>query len=95
MLFRVEHFRTLFTLALFASVVFAPWWIALAFAVALSLRWRAWEVVIAGVLFDMLWLPSLSFSSWDTVPLGTILSLVLILVFEPLRRQLLIGPAIL
>jgi hypothetical protein len=96
MWFRAETVRITFSLALFASVLFAPWWIALILAAALTLRFRAWEVIAAGILYDLLWLPgSVSFSSFEHLPLASIISLVLVFALEPLRRQLLLGPAIL
>jgi hypothetical protein len=90
-----NHFRILLALSLFGAVVFAPWWAALALALTLAARFRAWEVVAAGVLYDFLWLPELSLSSPWTLPLGTIISLIFIIGLEPLRRRLLVGPAIL
>lgn len=95
MWFRAETIRLVLALALFGAVVFAPWWASLGIAFVLAARFRAWEVLAAGVLYDFLWLPELSFSSWLSLPLGTIIALVLILIFEPLRRRLLVGPLIL
>ncbi len=83
-------------IALFASVIFAPPWLAAIFACALAARWRAWEVVAAGMLMDFLWMPaSFSFLSFHSLPLCTIIAIVLVFGLEPLRRQLLLGPQIL
>jgi hypothetical protein len=73
-----------------ASVFFAPLWGVALVALLLSLRWRAWEVLFLGVLVDILWFPSgFAFG----IPLATVLSVVLVWLFEPLRAQLLLGPA--
>lgn len=91
----VNTIRILLSVALFACVLFAPWWLACIFAFALAARFRAWEAIAAGILYDLLWLPAgVSFSSFDTIPLGTLITLALVFGLEPLRRQLLVGPAI-
>ena len=95
MSFLVSNLRVLFACALFACVLFAPWWIALCIALVLTLRWRAWEVIAAGLLFDFMWLPAFPAFSVGALPLATIIALMLILLLEPLRRQLLVGPALL
>ena len=88
--------RILLALALFASVIFAPPWLAAIFACALAARWRAWEVIAAGIFMDFLWMPtSVSFLSFHSVPWITLIAIVLVSCLEPLRRQLLVGPAIL
>lgn len=44
---------------------------------------------------DFLWMPvSVSFLSFSTIPLSTVIAMVVVFGLEPLRRQLLIGPAI-
>ena len=90
-----NNIRLVFALALFTSVILAPPWLACLFALALSLRWRAWEVIAAGIFLDFLWLPtSVSFLSWHALPLATIISIIVVFGLEPLRRQLLLGPLI-
>ena len=90
-----SNVRNVLALALFVSVIFAPPWIAGIFALALAVRWRAWEVIAAGMMMDFLWMPSsVSFLSWYALPFATIISIVLVFGFEPLRRQLLLGPLI-
>jgi len=72
------------------SVFFAPLWVAALSALFLALRWRAWEVLILGALVDILWFPdSFAFG----IPLVTVASIALVWIFEPLRVQLLLGPA--
>lgn len=92
MLLSAETVRVMLALALFASVIFAPWWLALAFAIALSLRFRAGEVIAAGIFYDLIWMPEfVSFTSIESIPLATLVALMLVLFLEPLRRRLLVG----
>lgn len=84
--------RVLLGCALLVAVLYAPPVVVAAIALALSLRWRAWEVIVAGVFMDFLWSPAvLSLTSWDTIPLATPIAIALVFGFEPLRRQLLLG----
>lgn len=80
-------------LVCFASIIFAPWWVPFLCALALCLRFRAWEVILAGMFMDLYWMPN--YIGLDSLPLATIVSLVLLFGLEPLRRQLLIGPEML
>lgn len=81
---------------LFVSVLFMPPYVTAVFALALALRWRAWEVVAAGIFMDFLWLPaSVPFTSFQVLPYATLISIVVVVCLEPLRRQLLLGPDIL
>lgn len=101
-----NNIRILLALGMFASVIFAPPWFAGIFAVALSLRWRAWEVIAAGMVMDFLWMPvsvspapvlelaKLGLGSFDAIPFATIISIIVVFCLEPLRRQLLLGPLI-
>ncbi len=88
---RAETVRWLLSLALFASVVFAPWWVSLALAFVISVRFRAWEVIAAGIFYDLLWMPTfVSFTSLESIPYATLISLIFIFALEPLRRRLLV-----
>lgn len=92
MWFRAETVRVMLAVALFASVIFAPWWLALAIAFVLALRFRAWEVVAAGIFYDFIWMPDfVSFTSFESVPFATLIALIFIFALEPLRRRLLVG----
>lgn len=92
----ISNLRLALAVALFASVIFVPPWVAGIFAVVLCARWRAYEVIAAGIFLDFLWMPaSVSFLSLEAIPFMTLIALALVIVFEPLRRQLLIGPGIL
>jgi len=91
--YRFSRIRFLLALVCFASIIFAPWWVPFLCALALCLRFRAWEVILAGMFMDLYWMPN--YIGLDSLPLATIVSLVLLFGLEPLRRQLLIGPEML
>ncbi len=84
-----NNVRIYLALALFASVVFAPPYITAVFAFALAARWRAWEVIAAGICMDLLWLPAGIGFSGVTLPFATIITTIAVFGLEPLRRQLL------
>ena len=75
----------LFLLGLWGAL-FGPWWLALVSIILLSLRFRAWEVLVLGLLVDLLWLPA----GWHW-PYFLITSIVVVWVFEPLRKELLLS----
>ena len=77
------------TLALigFLATLFAAWWVPLIIMTLLALRYRAWEVLLLGLLIDLLWLPSLGLFS--PLPLCTLFSIATVWIFEPLRNQFL------
>lgn len=78
--------------ALFLSALFAPPFVTAIISLVLALRWRAWEVIAAGIFMDFLWLPdSYSFTSFESFPLLTVISMVVVIGLEPLRRLLLAG----
>jgi hypothetical protein len=94
--YRFSKVRLLVGVVMFWGVLFAPWWVPLICAVLLTLRFRAGEVILAGMFMDLYWMPSLvSLTSFDTVPFATIVAIILFFGLEPVRRQLLIGPEIL
>lgn len=79
--------RALFTgIGVLGAVFFAPW-VTAACIVALSVRYRAVEAVALGALLDFLWLPH------DTLltmfPLCTIVAIIIVWGFEPLRMEFL------
>lgn len=77
---------------LMVSVLFAPPFITAIIALVLALRWRAWEVIAAGIFMDFLWLPdSFSFISLQSLPLITLIAMIVVFGLEPLRRLLLAG----
>jgi hypothetical protein len=98
-MFTYYHFsklRIALALVCLLGAVFLPWWVPLISAVLLNLRFRAWETILAGMFMDLYWMPSpISFSTLDSIPLATIVAILLVFGLEPLRRQLLIGPEIL
>lgn len=61
------------------------WWLTLVASIILSVRYRAWEVPVFGLLLDFAWYaPDLSFH-W---PICTAISILIVWVFEPLRNRL-------
>lgn len=67
----------------FLGAIFLPWWVPAICIVLLSIRWRAWEAVLLGLLMDLLWLPAGGF------PLFTIGAIAVVWAFEPLRSEFL------
>lgn len=90
--YRFNKLRAFLAAACFVSVVFTPWWVPLVIAIILCLRFRAWEVVLAGMFMDLYWMPS--YIALQSLPLATIVAIVLVFGLEPIRQQLLIGPEI-
>jgi len=82
-----QYARPLLGFAAVAAAFIAPPWVPLVLIILLSLRFRAWEVPLIGLLMDLLWLPQLSLQH---PPLYTILSLVIVWALEPLRREFLV-----
>ncbi|PIR84067.1 hypothetical protein COU18_01520 [Candidatus Kaiserbacteria bacterium CG10_big_fil_rev_8_21_14_0_10_51_14] len=85
MSYPISNFRFFLVLIALSSALFAWWWIPLVCMIILSLRYSSWEVPILGLLIDVLWLPTEGIS----LPLFTILGIVLVWIFMPLRRQFL------
>ncbi len=85
--------RIVLALLCAVSVFLFPWWVTLITAFALCVRYRAWEIVPIALAFDFMWLPSLSLS-WGGLPLATLTAFALLIIFEPLRRELLTGSAL-
>jgi hypothetical protein len=78
---------TLFLIGL-ASVFVGAWWITLGVGVILALRFRAWEVVLLGILVDVLYLP---FASVYGIPVATLGMLVMVWALEPVRSEFLMS----
>jgi len=64
---------------------FLPWWVPLVCMAALALRYPAWEVLVIGLVMDMLWLPGNGFE----LPVFLIAGIVLVWICAPLRNQFL------
>jgi hypothetical protein len=77
----------LFLIALL-SLFFGPWWVLLATAALVCLRYRAYEFLLLAAIADALWLPS---GIGYGLPLMTIAALLILLIFEPLRRELFVA----
>ncbi len=82
-----KYFRLPIALIGFIGVFVAPPWLPLICILLLSARYRAWEAILIGLLTDLVWLPTLS---WHSLPLITMLSILIVWGFEPLRAQFLI-----
>jgi hypothetical protein len=91
MSYRFNYWRVLLSLAAVVGVLYAPWWVPAALVLALCVRFRAWEVILIGMFADLFWMPTFVGASFESLPLSTIYALVILFIFEPLRRQLLIG----
>jgi len=66
----------------FASIIFLPFWIALVCMIALSVRYRAWEVIVLGLCMDLIWHP-------HGLPYFMIASIIIVWALEPVRVRLL------
>ena len=71
------------------SIFLLPVWVPVVCIIVLSLRYRAWEAIALGALIDLAWLPTGPFM--HALPLYTILSIVVVWGFEPLRQQFLLA----
>ena len=71
----------------FLGVIMFPPWVALVSIVLLSARYRAWEAILIGLFADLAWLPSVSIHS---LPLFTMVAILIVWGFEPLRAQFLV-----
>ena len=71
----------------FLGVIIFPPWVALVSIVVLSARYRAWEAILIGLFADFAWLPTLSIHS---LPLFTMVAILIVWGFEPLRAQFLV-----
>ena len=80
-----NNFRIGLTLLGVMAAIFGPAWFTLVPMVLLSMRFRAWEVIVLGLLTDFLWLPGLR------LPLYLVAAIVIVWVFEPLRKELLLS----
>lgn len=83
---RASKIRVALGALTFISGLFFPWYITLVFAVAVSVRYPAWELVGIAVILDLFWMPA---SLPYAFPYMTLSALALLMVFEPLRKQLL------
>ena len=69
--------------------VFTTPWLSLVAVLILSLLYRAYEVLLIGLLFDFLWLPL--GSPLTFVPWATIIAICVVMLAEPLRNEFLIS----
>lgn len=77
------------TFGFFGAIALSPW-VPLLAMIALSLRFRAWEVVALGALVDFLWFtPFGSDGFFSSLPLFTLIGFGLVSFLEPFRSELL------
>ncbi len=74
-------------LATLLCALFGPWWGVLIGATAVSLRYRAYEMLLVGAIADVLWLPNSL--AWG-MPLMLYATIAIIWILEPVRRELFI-----
>ena len=67
------------------GAVFGPAWLPIVPMVLLSMRFRAWEVIVLGLITDFLWLPGIR------PPLYLLAAIAIVWAFEPLRKELLLS----
>ena len=79
--------RPLVVFAGFLGVVIGLVWLPLVAMILLAVRYRAWEIVIIGLLLDFAWQPLGPFVS--ALPVFTVVSIILVWIFEPIRTQFL------
>lgn len=82
-----KGWRGVLVLAAFLSALVAPPWVPFLFALILALRFPAWEIILLGVCMDLAWLPT--YTSFSSLPLATIVAILLVWGLEPVRRELL------
>ncbi len=71
----------------FLGIFVAPSWVPLVCIVLLSLRFRAWEGIVIGLVLDLMWLPL--GLPYVHVPFYTLVSILIVWGLEPLRLELL------
>jgi len=82
----VENSFRVFLIAVgICAALYGPPWLPFVPMILLAMRFRAWEVMLLGLLTDFLWAPSLH------VPLYLISAIAIVWAFEPLRRELLLS----
>ncbi len=73
----------------FVSALVLPPWVPILCIVLLSVRYRAWETLAIGALIDYTWLPFAT--AMQSLPLCTVIAILLVWGLEPLRRQFLLA----
>lgn len=73
----------------FLGAVVAPPWVPLIAMLLLALRFAAWEIVAIGFFVDLIWFP-LSAGGLASLPIFTLIGIVLVWGLEPLRSEFLV-----
>jgi hypothetical protein len=76
----------LFVLALISVFVMPPWVFVILVSIS-ALRYRAWEMLFLALMIDFAWLPEVSLL--HSVPLFTLVALLLVWGLDPLRKEVL------
>jgi hypothetical protein len=76
---------TLASLALI-SILFAPVWVTALLGVVLAILWEAWEVIILGLLVDLLYLPLGGF--FHIPMIATLLAIGFVWAMIPIRKRI-------
>ena len=79
--------RSILNVLLFISILFLPWWVALAFAFVLLMLYPAFEILIWGLFFDSLYgTPVISLYSMQY--LATYLMFIMLLISFFVKREI-------
>lgn len=81
----INRVRLIGALAGFVSAIVAPPWVTVVIIVALSLRYRAPEVIVMGLITDLAWLPH---GGEHVFPIFTLIAIIIAWGLEPLRVEL-------
>lgn len=81
-------FRLILVAIAYIGAVALPYWVPLICLVLLSMRFRAWEAVGVGIVMDFLWVPA--YGAFP-MPLFTVITIVILWMFEPLRSEFLLS----
>lgn len=71
--------------AALVSVLFAPIWVSVILGIVLGSLWEAWEVIILGLLIDLLYLPPEGL--WHIPMPATLLAIAFVWAMIPVRKR--------
>ncbi|RJQ35461.1 hypothetical protein C4568_00950 [Candidatus Parcubacteria bacterium] len=74
---------TIAVMGFLAAIVLNPWVPAIAI-IALAFLFRAWEALLLGLFIDLVWSPV------SYLPVFTIGAIIIVWVFEPIRKEFLV-----
>lgn len=86
-----NNVRPILAVVGFLGAVVAPPWVPLIAMLLLALRFAAWEIIAVGFFVDLVWLaPSGVEGFANSIPLFTLIGIVLVWGLEPLRSEFLV-----